>query len=73
MTPPRLLIFAGLALVLLGAVWFLLERLGVRPGRLPGDIVLHRGQSAIYIPIVTCLLLSLLLSLAAWAIRSWRR
>jgi len=32
-------------------------------GRLPGDIRIERGQSAFYFPIVTCIILSILLSL----------
>jgi hypothetical protein len=32
-------------------------------GRLPGDIRIERGDSAFYFPIVTCIILSILLSL----------
>ena len=32
-------------------------------GRLPGDIRIERGNSAFYFPIVTCLLISIVLSL----------
>ena len=32
-------------------------------GRLPGDIRIERGHSAFYFPIVTCIILSVLLSL----------
>ena len=32
-------------------------------GRLPGDIRIERGNSAFYFPIVTCLIISILLSL----------
>jgi hypothetical protein len=32
-------------------------------GRLPGDIVYHKGGTTFYFPLVTCLLLSLVLSL----------
>ena len=32
-------------------------------GRLPGDIVWRRGNSTVYFPIVTCIVLSLLLTL----------
>jgi ribose/xylose/arabinose/galactoside ABC-type transport system permease subunit len=32
-------------------------------GRLPGDIRIERGHSTFYFPIVTCILLSVLLSL----------
>ena len=32
-------------------------------GRLPGDIRIERGNSAFYFPIVTCIVISILLSL----------
>lgn len=50
-----LLAVVGLVLLLAGKVPFL--------GRLPGDIVYHKGGTTIYLPLVTCLLLSLILSL----------
>lgn len=58
---------AGLALVALGLLWPWLQRLGL--GRLPGDIVIERGGLRIYVPLMTCLLISLLLTLAAWLFR----
>jgi len=54
----RLLIIVGLVIAAIGVAM----KLGVPIGRLPGDIVIERGGSTIYIPIVTCLLLSLVLS-----------
>jgi hypothetical protein len=50
-----LLAAVGLVLLLAGRVPFL--------GRLPGDIVYRKGGTTVYVPVVTCLLLSLLLSL----------
>ena len=47
-------IIAGLGLVVMA---------GVPLGRLPGDIIWRRGQTTIYLPIVTCLVISLVLSL----------
>ena len=38
-------------------------------GRLPGDIHYTKGDFSFYFPIVTCLLLSLLLTLILWLIR----
>jgi Protein of unknown function (DUF2905) len=61
----RILIVVGVVLVGLG----LLMKLGLPLGRLPGDIVIHRGNSTVYIPIVTCLVVSLLLSLLAAVVR----
>jgi hypothetical protein len=60
--------------MVVGAVLFVVGGLlaaGVRIplGRLPGDIVIRREGGAFYFPIVTCLLLSVLLSLIAWVLR----
>jgi hypothetical protein len=38
-------------------------------GRLPGDVHYSRGNFTVYFPIVTCILLSLLLSLILWLFR----
>lgn len=62
----RTLIFVGLGLVALGLLVSLGERLPIRFGRLPGDIVVRGKNSVFYFPIVTSLLLSALLSLAMW-------
>jgi len=47
-------IIAGLGLVVMA---------GVPLGRLPGDIIWRRGQTTVYLPIVTCLVISVVLSL----------
>ena len=47
----------------------LLVKAGLPIGRLPGDIVIRRGNSTIYLPIVTCILASVVLSLIGWFLR----
>jgi hypothetical protein len=37
-----------------------------RAGRLPGDIAIERGNFTFYFPIVTCLIVSIVLSLVFW-------
>jgi hypothetical protein len=66
MNLPRLLIVAGLALVALGILVAIVSRLNLPLGRLPGDIVWRGKNTTVYIPLVTCLLLSLLGSLILW-------
>jgi hypothetical protein len=63
----RFLIVAGVILLAAGLAWPWLSRLGL--GRLPGDIVIHRENLNIYVPIVTCLLVSVVLTLLFWALR----
>jgi Protein of unknown function (DUF2905) len=61
----RLLIIAGVVLIAIG----LLIKLGLPLGRLPGDIVVRRGTGTFYFPLVTCLVISLVLSLLAMLFR----
>jgi len=58
----RLLIFLGLALAAVGLLLVLVGRVpGI--GRLPGDILIQRGNFTFYFPLATSLLISLLLTL----------
>lgn len=62
----RLLIIIGFAFLVAGLLWPWLTRLGL--GRLPGDIVIERGTTSFYFPIVTCIIASVVLSLILWLI-----
>lgn len=62
----RFLIFLGLALLICGLLWPTISKLGL--GRLPGDIVIERGNTTFYFPIVTSLILSILLSAVLWLV-----
>ena len=63
----RWLVAIGLVLVVIGLSWPLLSKLGL--GRLPGDIVIERGNFHFYFPIVTCLIVSVVLSLFLWLLK----
>jgi hypothetical protein len=65
----RMLIALGVLLVVLGLLVTLGERLPLRLGRLPGDIYLRGRHTSFYFPVVTCLILSAILSLAMWLFR----
>jgi hypothetical protein len=62
----RLLIVLGLLIAALGAIVSLGERLPIRLGRLPGDIVIRGKHSVFYFPLVTCIVISAVLSLVLW-------
>ena len=62
----RFLVVLGLAIVVAGLLWPYLGKLGL--GRLPGDIVIERENMTFYFPLMTCLLLSVLLSLVFWVV-----
>ena len=67
-----MLVVVGLVIAGLGLIWVLAPNLPKR-GRLPGDIVIERGNSRFYFPIVTCILISVVLSFVAWLIRAVSR
>jgi hypothetical protein len=60
----KFLIIAGIVLVAVGIVWLVGERFGL--GRLPGDIVIERENTRIYLPIMTSIVISVILSVALW-------
>ena len=57
----RFLIILGLALLALGLLWPIIDKIGL--GRLPGDIVIERENFRLYLPLGTSLLVSVVLSL----------
>ena len=54
-------IIIGILFVLVGLLFPLLKDIGL--GRLPGDIVIKKEKSSFYFPIVTCILVSIIISL----------
>ncbi len=56
------LILMGLVIVALGAMLWLFSGVPFF-GRLPGDIYVRRGNFTFYFPIVTCILISIVVSL----------
>lgn len=65
----RMLIVLGLILIAAGVLITIGGRLPLRLGRLPGDIVIRGKNGALYFPIVTCLLLSVVLTIVMWLIQ----
>jgi hypothetical protein len=63
----RLLIAAGIALLVLGLLWPWLSRLPF--GRLPGDLRIEREGFTLFLPLATGLLLSVVVSLVLWWLR----
>jgi hypothetical protein len=62
------LLVLGLVMAGFGVVWILAPSIPWL-GRLPGDIRIGGGHFRFYFPLMTCLLLSLLLSLVLWVVR----
>lgn len=62
----RLLIVTGFALVAIGVLVLALNRFNIPFGRLPGDVVWRGKNSTVYFPWVTCLVISVVLTLLFW-------
>lgn len=68
MSMPKLLIMTGAVLIVIGLLWSVGGRF-LHLGRLPGDIVVEKENFRFYFPIVTCLVLSVGLSMVLYLIR----
>jgi hypothetical protein len=61
------LVLVGLMIAAIGAALWLFGRNG--GGLLPGDIVVEKKNVRFYFPVVTCIVVSLVLSAIAWLMR----
>jgi hypothetical protein len=64
MDAQRILFGLGLVILVTGIMWPVLLRIG--RGRLPGDIMFQRGGTTFYFPLVTCIIISIVLSALFW-------
>jgi hypothetical protein len=67
----KLLIAIGTAVVLLGLLFLLLGQLGLF--KLPGDLQFGSKNWRIFIPITSCIIISIILTLLFWLINYLRR
>ena len=67
------LILGGLILTAIGGLFFIGGRLPLRLGRLPGDIAIEGKRGSFYFPVVTCILLSVVLTLLMWLVSLFRK
>lgn len=63
----RALIIIGAVILAAGLAWPWLSKFGL--GRLPGDIRIETESGGFYFPLMTCLIISVVLSLVLWLIR----
>lgn len=68
----KMLMFMGGLLLVLGLVLTYGSRIFGPLGRLPGDIVVQRGNFTLYFPLATSILLSLALTLLFWLLRRFQ-
>jgi hypothetical protein len=64
----RTLILIGGVILVIGILLTLGERLPIKFGRLPGDIVIRGKNSTFYFPVVTSIILSVVLTLVMWLV-----
>ncbi|MFS0723010.1 DUF2905 domain-containing protein [Paenibacillus sp. 1P07SE] len=69
---PKLLIGAGILLIVIGLIWMIGGRF-LNLGRLPGDIAYEKGNVRFYFPIVTCIVISIVLSLIFYIFRLFNK
>lgn len=69
----KLLIVFGGIMVVLGLIVMLAGKTNIPLGRLPGDIAYRGKNTSFYFPIVTCIVLSILLSAIMWIISRFSR
>ena len=69
----RLLVKLGVVLILVGGLVYLLGRLGISFGGMPGDLTWRRKNVTVFLPIGTSILLSVLLTLLFWLLSRFCR
>jgi membrane protein DedA with SNARE-associated domain len=63
----KVLVFIGLAIAAIGALMW--AGLGHWLGKLPGDVNYQRGNFSLHFPIVTCLIISIVITVLMWLFR----
>jgi Protein of unknown function (DUF2905) len=69
----RLLLMLGVVLVVVGGLLAMGGKLPFRLGHLPGDISWQGKHTTVYFPVITCLVLSVVLSVIFWLISHVKR
>ncbi|HSZ27354.1 MAG TPA: DUF2905 domain-containing protein [Chthoniobacterales bacterium] len=65
----RFVVIIGLLLVVAGVILWRFPSLLSWMGKLPGDISVQKGNFSFYFPVVTCIVVSLVVTLLSWLFR----
>ena len=57
----KILIILGIIILIIGLLYPYIKKLGF--GQLPGDMIFKSGNSTFFFPIVTCIIISLILTI----------
>jgi hypothetical protein len=68
----RMLVFVGGLLLVIGLVLIFAGKIGLPIGHLPGDIVYRGKSTTFFFPLMTCILLSVILSLVLYIVNRMR-
>ncbi len=68
----KVLLLVGLVITAVGLALIFSDRIPWL-GKLPGDITIDKGNFRIYVPITTCILLSVVISLVLWVLSQLRK
>jgi len=69
----KLLVSVGVLLIVGGLLLIVLGRAHIPLGRLPGDIAFRGKHTTVYFPLVSCILVSLLLTVILYLVTIFRR
>lgn len=69
----KILMFFGVILFLVGLLLTFSQKIPFRLGRLPGDIAYEKNGMSIFVPITSMILISGLISVAAWLVSRFNR
>lgn len=67
----KLLVIGGAVLIVIGLLWQVGGRF-LPLGRLPGDIVVEKENVKFYFPVVTCIVISIVLTLVSYLFRLFK-
>jgi hypothetical protein len=69
----KVLLVVGVLVAIVGGLLLASGKLPFRLGRLPGDIAYQGKNTSFYFPVVTCILLSVVLTVVLWVVNHFRR
>ena len=65
----KFVVILGVLLVVVGVLLWRFPGLFAWVGKLPGDIAVQKGNFSFYFPVVTCIVVSIILTLLSWLFR----
>ncbi|HEY3297624.1 MAG TPA: DUF2905 family protein [Armatimonadota bacterium] len=73
-SPGKFIIFIGVVIIVFGLVVLLVSHFsGGKGAPLPGDLVIRRHNTTIYVPIVSSIVISVILTVVLWILSALKR